>query len=374
MTLILGYTHKQIPCMISDLLLSAEVPTTDIPIPASGKESDSLPIKEWTHYPAGLKQKLVVVGPHMMIAFAGLLNKAMEAINLIKKEYDNKDPKNIDQLIEVTKVIGGVNLDDCALICLLVIQNEWRLRTINSFSYDLVNGDKLDVAGDGIDYGLELFNHSFDPDNSNDWNHSLLRLLSAAGRLWFWDLTGSSIENAFGGGYEIAIKQQGSIQKIGDILYSNFVYLPGKGIGGVGIFKKVDYLDDILVLRIIETYSDPSKSTFEIVLKRASMYVILPHQDATKPELSTLLKGLPDLNATYSVIHVCINSSDPNKDPHSSTLVKIPHGRGNGPIQFQYNTDTDSSLPSSLFITNETQLELVETVKSVLEKAGETYI
>ena len=48
------------------------------------------------------------------------------------------------------------------------------------------------------------------------------------------------------------MKKNNEIVKIDDVLYITVIYRPGKGLGVIPLFKKVNYYNDYLVVQILD--------------------------------------------------------------------------------------------------------------------------
>lgn len=370
MTAILGYEYASTPCMVGDLLTSAKVPLTTMKIPVSGIPANQFPIAWNTMYAAGLSQKLVKISPHLMMAWTGSKSEAVEVMNIYRDLCTKENPEVVEDYEKVIKDVSLNKYKNLSLIATYACDDGWRSTNYKTTAHKLPDGTMAAAGGSGKEYALEVFEHTIEHDVENQFNKAWGRLLLAASRMWYWDITGVSTQLAFGGGYEIAIRQNNRMVKTGDILYSNFVYIPKKGIGGIGIFKKIDYVDDTLILRVLSLKMNADDS--ELKVDRNATYVIPPLGiDISQIDTGNIVRELPDFNAAFYATHVKINSTDPSLEPHSTCLSFNNPNKTMDEIHFEY--EEDKNIPVSIHLKDTYMQKILDAIKSTVEAAGEKF-
>ena len=191
--------------------------------------------------------------------------------------------------------------------------------------------------------------------------------------MWFWDVSGVGPQLAFGGGYELAIKQNNRMTKIEDIIYVNHVYNPTEGIALIPIVKKVDYWNDILVIRILDLTAPPNAPGVDCEYRRSAIYLIPPvdydWSTAPPPSREQLLSEIPDMNATHFATHIRVNSTKAGIEPHS--IVMQGSHTIDKPVEFKYTGDGE--LPTEFLAKSNYCQQIVEQVRKVVIEAGESY-
>ena len=113
-------------------------------------------------------------------------------------------------------------------------------------------------------------------------------------------LNEKNISFGFGGGYEIAIYNDGKVAKLTDILHTG-IHIDEDGTFISLPLVKFDYLDDLLVMRVV-------------LLGSKGLFVqshIVPPLDGSaisRKECEERMHELPDLNATYTAFHLSVNT------------------------------------------------------------------
>lgn len=375
MTAILGVINRNIPCLLGDIMISSpNPPKQNITLPVSGQTSAETPIRWETHYFTDWRQKLVSIGPELMIAWTS--NMAIEAVAAVKHlraGYAESDKSNLDDLLRVVYSIEELDLKHTSIIFLVSNRQGWRMKQFGSGTRIFTTpwGENAVAAGTGEDALIDALATNIEYNYDDAFNQAYGSLMLAGANMWFLDVSGVGPGLAFGGAYELAIKQSNDIVKLDNVLYATFAYNPEKGYGVVPIFKKIDYLDDNLIVRILE-FSAPSESEdVEVQIKRSEVFLVPPidtrwSQDAPPPTYEEVVGRLPDLNATHFALYIKIESVNPEQPHHSVQMQE--YRTEDKPIQFNYD---EGKNPSSFFMHIRLLEQMEHQIKETLERAGE---
>ena len=93
MTAIIGYLDNNYPCLIGDIVISStNKPKTDqLLLPFSGINTSENPIWHGYRYITDMRQKLIIIGPHLIVAWAGSYIEARVAIKELRRKYQEID-------------------------------------------------------------------------------------------------------------------------------------------------------------------------------------------------------------------------------------------------------------------------------------------
>lgn len=227
MTLITGYRLKQGAFLQADILLTAPKTTRRCPSPIpsfspdGGKTSLSAPTV------AGLCQKILIVNKNFAVAFAGSVASIQDAVRLI------------DSLLAQSPDLTGKGFTDALLsdeqlkdaqLCAVALSVDGDSILITSHRAEIgVSNEhfKLLVGGSGSQYAIQHFEQY--PSNAFDvsWEDivvhgTCMALHQFAGHLideFENKFESESINDLFGGGYEIVAYHGGRFHKISDVVY-----------------------------------------------------------------------------------------------------------------------------------------------------------
>ncbi|NKB47891.1 MAG: hypothetical protein GKS02_00855 [Alphaproteobacteria bacterium] len=375
MTAILGMLYRDTPCLLGDMMISSpNPPEREVSLPVSGQVSAEMPIRWDTRYFTDFRQKLNLIGPNLIVAWSGSLVEAQAAISHLRNGYASVDPSSFDQILELTESITELELKNTILIVLIANSERWLLRHVGAArTIQTPWGENAVVAGVGEDHIIDALESEFEFNNEDRFSQAIGNLLMASSRMWFWDINGVGPNLAFGGGYEVAIRQNNQISKIGDILYANHVYVPGRGIALVPIFKKVDYYQDNLIVRVLGFSAPPKKASDDFDYHRKAIYVIPPVDriwscSCPAPSMEEVLDNIPDFNASHFASYVEIPSTKSNVRPHSVAMHE--YRTEDRPIKFEY--EPGGQFPRSLNLEERYINQVRDQVLQVVAEAGET--
>jgi hypothetical protein len=212
--------------------------------------------------------------------------------------------------------------------------------------WDLPLFGKSYIAGSGLRTFLDLFGR-YDPHDlpvpPNPFSVALAKSLFVAGTLVGSEIysTQALTVHFFGGFYELMLRLQSGFTKMGDVLYTFWLFNPLPDTADefrlrLLLLVKIDYEHDILVSRRIELHyhqdGPPSK-------KDAVHFVSPIYRDVTEEEL----KGMrpPTVNATHfcHLIFVQIDNEwnflvIPEVSPIKKSIVIEEEGDGTQRLQF----------------------------------------
>lgn len=227
MTIITGYRLKKGAFLQADILLTAHKATRmrTSPIPSFSPDGDSTSLS--AHTVAGLCQKILVVNKHFAVAFAGKVAAIQDAVRLI------------DSLLAQCPVLTGKRFADALLsdkqlkdaqLSAIALGVEGDEVLITNYRATLgVSNEHFDlfVGGSGSHHAIEHFEqyppHAFDvPWEDIVVQGTCMALHQFAGHLideFENKFESETINDLFGGGYEIVAYHGDQFHKISDVVY-----------------------------------------------------------------------------------------------------------------------------------------------------------
>lgn len=376
MTSILGAIHEQVPFAIGDVMISSpRKPANNVIHPMSGIPAANAPVWFETRYAVDWRQKLVLIGPHLLVAWAGSMLEASATIRRMRERYAQIDPTDFLQLETCLQVADELEISNCDFIFLLANRQQWALRSYgrgatgfkSSWSENAVAaGSGTDMLIDSLDVVSEFGDRAIDP-----YNRTVGQLVLAAARMWYFDLSGVGATYAFGGCFEMAIRQNSQVAKLDDVLFVSHVYRPNEGIGLLPYFLKIDYVGELLVARVLDFSLPPKSPEVDFEYKRTAVYVIPPvdtiwSASNPAPEREAIMAELGNLNASHFGTYVNIPSVDPNKNPHSVSLHT--YNTESRPIEFEFG---EGELPVGCNMSDTYLNGVIRAVRDTLVDASE---
>lgn len=211
MTAILGMVYQGVPCLLGDMMISSpNPPNYKIDLPVSGQISANTPIRWGTHFFTDWRQKLIQIGPHMMVAWADSRMEATSAIKHLRVSYANANTTKLEDLVKIIESLDSCGLKNLALIALISNQEGWRLMSFgaNVKRFKTPWGENACAAGTGEDALIDALEGARAYSNPDSFDQALGSLIATAARMWSHDIFGiGPQEGAFGGAYEVAINK-----------------------------------------------------------------------------------------------------------------------------------------------------------------------
>lgn len=227
MTLVAGLSVGGSPAFMGDLMTSWRLRSlVDLPTRAASNEQ---PVGQG-YYAAGLAQKLIVVRPYLLLAWAGVEAE----VRRLALELDECLPENLSDLHTPEPAMRI--LDTCSegteLVALLIWGKTIQPLCIRTRGFEL-DGRRVYALGSGTPSFLRHLEEGtlqLPPDEGQDSvvaRASLLRFAARAfGMQW---VAGVGLEEAWGGGFEVAYPDTDGFRKVDNILYRAWIIDPDGG-------------------------------------------------------------------------------------------------------------------------------------------------
>lgn len=219
MTLIVNFAiENRLPVIVGDLLICQPMAGTIPPLPTFADVNPIFP-KTATYYPCGLEQKVTLIGAELAIGWAGNRVEAKDTITLLHAAQQNGD-------------LTSEFLDDCLRNSAENTQYVGMFREgsrIRAFglrceTQQTRNLGKLRVIGTGADRACSFlagWEHGVTDQPLNAGAQAASVALSMTGSLLQMELaTGQSLQESYGGGYEIAALGTHGMYKLGEVTYA----------------------------------------------------------------------------------------------------------------------------------------------------------
>lgn len=378
MTAILGLVYQRVPCLLGDMMISSPTPPKyTIDLPVSGQISANTPIRWDTHFFTDWRQKLIQIGPHMMVAWADSRMEATAAIKHLRVSYANADKTKLEELVKMIESLDSCGFKNLALIVLISNQEGWRLMSFgaNVKQFKTPWGENACAAGTGEDALIDALEGARAYSNPDSFNQALGALIATASRMWSHDIFGIGPQEAFGGAYEVAIRKNTEIVKINNVLYLTHTYKPGVGISLIHIIKRVTYYNDYLIIQILDfTRPDSDIRTRldeGLDVKRAQIYVVPPidtrwSTTSPPPTPEEILHKIPFFNASHFATYVKVETVFPDK-PNGYTIIH-EHNTEDPPVVFNGKS---GEIPTTFTFTARYMDQIKDHVKNVLKEMNE---
>ena len=367
--------YKNIPIMVGDIMITSEnPPKQEVTLPVSGQQAADTPLWWDTRYFCEWRQKLIRIGPAMMIAWAGMKIEAVAVIREVRRKYEIVDTTKLDELLKLVHIVDDFGVKNTSFFFLVSCPEGWRLK-----SYE-PKGEKSEIkkfdtpwnevaisSGTGENALIDALDGEYNQKSPDDFNKALGSLILASTRMWHHDITGMGPQNAFGGAYELALKQNNDLVKIDDILYATLVYSQKeKDIYTVPIFLKTNYYNDILVARVFDFRKPTNPKMRTYCVPPIDHYGEISEEDA--------LANVPDLNASHFATYLKVESDGPDNTGSTAmhTYQLKPEGDAPDlrPIKFEYN---GGPLPYAYTVRNDYIRSLLSEVVELKKMMGEPF-
>ncbi|MCZ7859737.1 hypothetical protein O9X81_24380 [Agrobacterium salinitolerans] len=216
MTLVAGISIGGLPAFVGDLLLSwgmpseVDLPTLRSPGVFPGIDKD---------YAAGLAQKLIIVRPYLLIAWAGLRREATRIV----EELDAILPRT-KQLEEHPKALFEI-LNSCRegteIVALVMAEASIFPLCVRTRGFE-IDEKRVYLLGSGASDFFSFLNECPELVPSQERADGLLArttMLRFAARAMAFQFIGKGLENSWGGGFEVAYPTSEGFQKIDRLMF-----------------------------------------------------------------------------------------------------------------------------------------------------------
>ncbi len=303
MTLGVSYSIHQQPVVLGDLLLSGDEREHDVFVPSVGNVEEVF-CKGSGYSITGMTQKVIVISKDMAITWAGNEVAARLAIAELRAlAAKGLDPDRVQALLDgLPAVLMTLDLE---LTGWYVYENcgyPIEFRSSEGHSCDC---DHLRLVGNGAPLFQALLDgHQWVTGANRGMDAEGGKCLSTtcafAGMLLELELKKSptSLLNFFGGGYEVALFDEGSFRKLDDVthVYWN-VQVSEKGVGITQPFhiRKQFYRDANLMIMPVRFVRDGAKTG----IVHQELYVVQEPGGTLKRE-DVSVDDLPSLNSRHT--------------------------------------------------------------------------
>ena len=300
MTLIAAMTGQGLPVLMGDLLLSSpkRVAQATTNVPTIGDVAELF--AESQRVPTGLCQKLCILDDRLAIGWSGGHMAARTVMNELKAHLASgrATPEELEALLGGMEEIRRGQVD---LVGLLVHDDRVlsfgsrRARLFNS-SYGTVR-----AAGTGAS-ALESLANSMKltrmSESTNPLIAPILAFVGMSGGMIAEELrTAKSLQNYYGGGFELVTYNRGRLEKLDDITYVFWTAneeTDGWNISPPRAVIKLSYKSDILIIRSVKLQAGTPMNqqvTSDVFYPISPVYRTIREEEITAD-------WLPDLNST----------------------------------------------------------------------------
>lgn len=268
MTLITGYRLKQGAFLQADILLTAPKATRTCPSPIPSFSPDGCSTSLSASTVAGLCQKILIVNKNFAVAFAGSVVAIQDAVRLI--DLLLVQSPNLTGKCFTDALLSDEHLKD-AQLCAIALSVDAGAILITSHRAEVgVSNEnfKLLVGGSGAQYAIQHF-EQYPPNAFNVSREDIVVQGTCMALHQFAchlidefenKFEADSINDLFGGGYEIVAYHAGQFHKISDVIYAYAeAEVDAAGILQVELPKfliKSTYCGDYLKIRSMEIECD----------------------------------------------------------------------------------------------------------------------
>jgi hypothetical protein len=217
MTLVAGLSVGGLPAFIGDLLISWRLPNA-IDLPTSWAEGVHPGLGE--NHAAGLAQKLIIVRPYLMLAWAGV----REDVDRMARELDSVLPKYASELNDPDLILKI--LDTCGssteLVALVVVAKEIHPICANTRGFEIDN-KRIYLLGSGASEFFEYLQTHPEvlPGQEREGGQlaQAIMLRFAARAMMLQLIVKTGFQDSWGGGFEVAYPGEGGFRKIDNLMF-----------------------------------------------------------------------------------------------------------------------------------------------------------
>lgn len=211
MTLIAVYEHHGTPVLLADVILSTEFPNQTV------KSVPSVDNMHRSFHISGLVQKVYKFGPNLVIAWAGGVLNAKAVVDALEARFGEK-PVSATM---VQEFLGELPEADSLQIVGICVNRRHKTELIQWKCHGQIsNGTRIFAGGTGYQTALNVFRVMASAPHApttNDSDMAITSAISAAATLMHSEMDGfPSLQQRFGGAYQIAFSFKGKIELLAD--------------------------------------------------------------------------------------------------------------------------------------------------------------
>ncbi|WP_146197987.1 hypothetical protein [Caulobacter endophyticus] len=314
MTLIVGYQHREHGMwLLGDALLTTDYPFNgDSPIPTSPLPNEA--IWEKSFRVVGLFPKVLIVAPHLAVAWCGNLSAAMLWIDRLRDEFSS--PRHGEEYSNYINANPPNNFS-CILLCSYTSDDETHTFIVCSDGVLTTQNAARSIAvdGSGADHFIRTFHSSVESRNPEDSDRNItFKLLSYANRFMVEQQyeAAKSIATRAGGYFDLVhMRMDGSLARVSPVLFWHLEILfdgDAISIGELGNLYHISHSREGVAL-----------VTSSLGNERCEWIIHPPSSDGEMPE------GLRDGETIveYAIISIHERATGKNAD--------IAYAKGDGP-------------------------------------------
>jgi hypothetical protein len=257
MTLVAGFSCGGPPAFVGDLLTSWRVPSA-LRLPIKATET-TFPTGDKT-FAAGLAQKLIIVRPYLLIAWAGSASE----IHKLVRELNEVLPRSIDELRGCADVLFcplNELTRDVEVVAVVIDGDSIRPYCVHTRGFEL-DDRRYYLLGTGsstaYNFLTEMSRHMPMPDSSEGFAARSLLINFAANALMAQYVSEYGLAEAWGGGFEVAYVSKNRFAKVNNILVRCWSLNADITLGSVGTNFLMHYQDSAL---LITSFGDIERTT-----------------------------------------------------------------------------------------------------------------
>ena len=247
MTLVAGLSIGGRPAFVGDLLTSWRVPTS-VTLPT--RPELAIHANADGHFASGLAQKLIIVRPYLMIAWAG----SVEVAHKLVRHLDEKLPQQLEQfpgnedaLLSALDVLPNT----IEVVALLIYGDSIHPICVHTRGFE-IDDRRLYLLGTGgeafLEYALSATEVMPKPDNDEGFAARAVMLNFVGNAIMAQYSSKYGLSDSWGGGFEVAYVGDEGFAKVENILVRSWSLNLDGGLGHIGTSFLMHYEGDALHL------------------------------------------------------------------------------------------------------------------------------
>jgi len=306
-TVIATFGIDNLPVLIGDLLISRETGSaTSVGLPTIGHYNSGETANN-DGKPVGLSQKVNIINDKLAIAWAGSQIHAKYVLKEIKRIVGTTSV-DYDRIKRILESLPREVFKDLSICGIFANNGECGAFHFNAVEMYTENVGDIYAAGSGLHHIYEVLEmpmeYKFIEPSENPMALPIGKAIAICNLLLGAEIRSrTTLNNLYGGAFEIAITDGHTVKKIGDILHIFMNAEIGNGTEISGSFYsrmiKQTYIGRDLLMRSTQTSTDEKGNTN---LDEQDMHIVMPvYKNGRTSKYS--INDLPDMNSTI----LCIN-------------------------------------------------------------------